>query len=104
MPAFVKGMDENIKEIDAITNNPEDATFSNTIEELERTGKSFQKFNVLFQICKLKYQYKTSRTKRELSPLLSVHYDKIVLNEKLLKESKLWKRAKETLTKNKKNY
>ena len=39
MPAFEKGMEENLSEINSIVNNPEDATFSNTIEEMERAGK-----------------------------------------------------------------
>ena len=39
MPAYEKGMEENLSEIDVIVNNPEEPTFSNTIEELERTGK-----------------------------------------------------------------
>ena len=39
MPAFKKGMEENLAEIDAIVNNPEAPTFANTLEELERSGK-----------------------------------------------------------------
>ena len=32
MPAFQKGMEENLAEIDAIVNNPEAPTFENTLE------------------------------------------------------------------------
>ena len=39
MPAFEKGMEENLEEIENIINNSEEPSFSNTIEELERTGK-----------------------------------------------------------------
>ena len=39
MPAFKKGMEDNLKEIDLIISNTEAPTFINTIEELERTGK-----------------------------------------------------------------
>ena len=39
MPAFKKGMEENLKEIDKIVENSEAPTFANTIEELERSGK-----------------------------------------------------------------
>ena len=43
MPAFKKGMEENIKEIDQIIENSESPTFANTIEELERSGKLLSK-------------------------------------------------------------
>ena len=42
MPAFEKGMEENLKEIDKIINNSEAPTFANTIEELERNIKNFR--------------------------------------------------------------
>ena len=48
MPAFEKGMKENLAEIDAIVNNPEAPTFANTIEELERTGKLLTKVQSVF--------------------------------------------------------
>ena len=50
MPAFEKGMEENLKEIEEIIKNPQEPTFENTIEELERTGKLLyrvQAFNFL---------------------------------------------------------
>ena len=48
MPAFEKGMEENLAEIDSIVNNPEEPTFENTIEELERTGKLLTKVQRVF--------------------------------------------------------
>ena len=38
MPAFLKGMEEQKKEIDSIVDNPEAPTFQNTIEAVERSG------------------------------------------------------------------
>ena len=105
MPAFVKGMDENIKEIDAITNNPEDPTFSNTIEELERTGKLLSKVQRTFSnLASSNTNTRLQELQRELSPLLSAHYDKIALNEKLFKRVEaVWEnRTKEQLTKEQK--
>ena len=101
MPAFVKGMDENIKEIDAIINNTEDPTFSNTIEELERTGKLLSKVQRTFSnLASSNTNTKLQELQRELSPLLSAHYDKIALNEKLFtRVEAVWKnREKEQLT------
>ena len=105
MPAFVKGMDENIKEIDAIINNTEDPTFSNTIEELERTGNLLSKVQRTFSnLASSNTNTKLQELQRELSPLLSAHYDKIALNEKLFKRVEaVWdNRAKEQLTKEQK--
>ena len=98
-------MDENIKEIDAITNNPEDPTFSNTIEELERTGKLLSKVQRTFSnLASSNTNTKLQELQRELSPLLSAHYDKIALNEKLFKRVEaIWEnRAKEIATKEQK--
>ena len=84
MPAFEKGMEENLAEIDVIVNNTEAPTFANTLEELERTG------NLLTKVSRVFYNLTGSNTnetlqglQRELSPLLSAHYDKITLNEGL---------------------
>ena len=48
MPAFKKGMEENLKEIDIIVNNSKEPTFENTIEELERSGKLLGKVQRVF--------------------------------------------------------
>ena len=39
-PAFIQGMKEHLEEIDVIANNTEAPTFENTIEALERSGKT----------------------------------------------------------------
>ena len=38
--AFQSGIDELLREIDAIANNPAAPTFANTIEAMEKTGPS----------------------------------------------------------------
>ena len=48
MPAFLKGMETHLEEIDKIANNPESPTFENTIVELERTGKTLDKVSDVF--------------------------------------------------------
>ena len=86
MPAFKKGMEENLSEIDVIVNNSEAATFSNTIEELERTGKLLGKVSRVFSnLASSNTNPQLQELQRELSPMLSAHYDKISLNEKLFK-------------------
>ena len=84
MPAYKKGMEENLKEIDLIVNNTEDPTFANTIEELERTGKLLTKVQRVFSnLASSNTNPKLQKLQRELSPMLSAHYDKIALNEDL---------------------
>ncbi|WP_074407307.1 M3 family metallopeptidase [Aquimarina megaterium] len=86
MPAFKKGMEENLAEIDVIVNNPEAPTFANTLEELERTGKLLTKAqSVFYNLTGSNTNPKLQELQRELSPLISAHYDKITLNEDLFK-------------------
>ena len=86
MPAFKKGMEENLAEIDLIVNNVETPTFSNTIEELERTGKLLSKVQRVFSnLSSSNTNSQLQELQRELSPMLSAHYDKIALNEDLFK-------------------
>ena len=84
MPAYEQGMKENLEEIDVIVNNPEDPTFANTIEELERTGKLLSKVGRVFSnLASSNTNPKLQELQRDLSPMLSAHYDKISLNEGL---------------------
>ena len=94
MPAFEKGMEENLKEIENIINNPEEPSFSNTIEELERTGKLLSRVQrTFFNLAGSNTNPKLQELQRELSPLLSAHYDKIALNEGLfLRVEKIWQK------------
>ena len=93
MPAFEKGMKENMDEIDIIVNNKEKPTFENTIEALERSGKLLTKVQRVFSnLASSNTNSKLQELQRELSPLLSAHYDKISLNEGLfLKVEEIWK-------------
>ena len=96
MPAFEKGMKENIKEIEKIAKNAEEPTFANTIEELERSGKLLSKVQrTFFNLAGSNTNPELQELQRELSPILSTHYDKIVLNRDLfLRVEKLWKDKK----------
>lgn len=83
-PAFMQGMEEEAKEVEAIANNPEAATFENTIVALDQSGKLIRKVSSVF------YGQNSADTSdemqeisRELSPLLSKHSDDISLNPKL---------------------
>ena len=84
MPAYEQGMKENLDEIDAIVNNPEAPTFANTIEQLERSGKLLSRVGRVFSnLASSNTNPELQELQRDLSPMLSAHYDKISLNEGL---------------------
>ena len=93
MPAFEKGMAENLAEIDSIVNNTEEPTFANTIEELERTGALLTKVQRVFSnLASSNTNPQLQELQRELSPMLSAHYDKITLNQDLFNRiDQVWK-------------
>ena len=84
MPAYEQGMKENLEEIELIVNNTEAPTFANTIEELERTGELLSRVGRVFSnLASSNTNPQLQELQRELSPMLSAHYDKISLNEGL---------------------
>ena len=98
MPAFEKGMEENLAEIDVIVNNPEAPTFANTLEELERSGKLLSKVQrVFYNLTSSNTNPKLQELQRELSPMISAHRDKITLNEGLFERVEAIWQARETL-------
>ena len=88
-PAFIKGMEEHKKEIDAIVNNKKPATFENTIAALDRAGELLNKVASVFygqnSACTSDEMQTVSR---EISPLLSQHSDDITMNAALFKRVK----------------
>lgn len=83
-PAFIQGMEEEAKEVEAIANNPEPATFENTIVALDQSGKLLRKVsNVFYGLNSANTCDEMQALSRELSPLLSKHSDDISLNPKL---------------------
>ena len=98
MPAFEKGMAENLAEIDAIVNNAEAPTFANTLEELERSGKLLSKVGRVFgNLTSSNTNPELQELQRTVSPMLSAHRDKIALNEGLFKRVEAIWQARESL-------
>jgi peptidyl-dipeptidase Dcp len=84
MPAYLKGFEEENKEIDAIINNPQEPTFDNTIKARQYTGELLDKVSGAFGILSGAYTNDSLQAiNKELSPLQSRHRDDINLNEKL---------------------
>ena len=83
-PAFLKGMEEQTAEVEAIVNNPDKATFENTIVALDRSGELLMKVAYAFSgQASVNTNDEIQALEQELSPLLSKHSDDISLNPKL---------------------
>lgn len=84
MPAFLKGMEEHEKEIDAITGNPDAPTFENTIIPLDRSGALLDRINLVFSgLNSANTNKEMQEIAKQLSPLTTRHADDISLNPEL---------------------
>ena len=83
-PAFLKGMEEHKKEIDAIVNNTEEPTFANTIVALDQAGELLNKVLYAFSgQSSVNTTDEIQELEQELYPLFSAHSDDISLNPAL---------------------
>ncbi|WP_282162345.1 M3 family metallopeptidase [Ulvibacterium marinum] len=88
-PAFLEAMEAARKEIDTITDNPNDPTFENTIEALEFTGQHLDRISSLFfNLNSAETNPKIQKIAQEISPLLSEFSNDVTLNEGLFKRIK----------------
>ncbi len=84
MPAFVKGMEEQKAEINAIVANEETPTFENTIVALDQSGALLNKVSfVFFGQSSANTNDALQQVKTEVTPLLTQHGDDISMNAEL---------------------
>jgi peptidyl-dipeptidase Dcp len=89
MPAFLQGMEEHQKEIDAIVNNTATPDFENTIVASDQCGRLLRNVSSVFSgLNSANTSNEMQALNRELSPLTSEHYDDIMLNRKLFDKVK----------------
>lgn len=85
-PALEVAMAVNLAEIDAIANNPEPATFDNTIVAMERTGQALDRIFSYWGIWSSNASSPEFRAiQGEMAPKLSAFFSKISQNEALFK-------------------
>jgi peptidyl-dipeptidase Dcp len=83
-PAFAEGMAQNLKEIEAIANNPKAATFENTIVAMERSGQLLTRVSTTFSNLQgANTNPKLDEIDTDMSPKLAAHNDAIYLNARL---------------------
>jgi peptidyl-dipeptidase Dcp len=83
-PAFTLGMAEQLKEVDAIANNPDAPTFDNTIVAYERSGETLGRATtVFFNLTGANTNPELDKIDRAMAPKFAAHRDAIYLNPAL---------------------
>ncbi|PHV09297.1 dipeptidyl carboxypeptidase II [Janthinobacterium sp. BJB412] len=83
-PAYAEGMRQQAAEVEAIANNPQAATFDNTIVAMERSGQLLGRVASVFgNLSGANTNDVLEALDRDLSPKLAAHSDAIRLNGKL---------------------
>lgn len=84
LPAFERGMAEQLAEIEAIANNPEAPTFENTLVAMERSGELLSRVSRVFSnLTGTDSNEKRREIQSELAPKAAAHSDNINLNTDL---------------------
>lgn len=88
-PAIEKGMEEHIKEIEAIANSSEAPTFENTMIALEKSGTTLSRAYAVFNVLSGANTNPELQKIEEIeAPKLAAHRDAIFLNDKLFQRVK----------------
>ncbi|WP_426103670.1 M3 family metallopeptidase [Massilia sp. TSP1-1-2] len=97
-PAFIAGMRENLKEMDAIANNAQAPTFDNTIVAMEKSGQLLNRVRTIFSSLQgANTNDKLDAIDREMAPKLAAHSDAVFLNDKLYQRVKTLYQRRATL-------
>src|SRR5580704_13336141 len=85
-PAFDAALKQARAEIDAVAADPSAPTFANTIEALERSGRSLDRVaSVFFNLVGAHTNDELQAIEREIAPKLARHRSETYLNEALFK-------------------
>ena len=89
LPAIEKAIGESLAQIDSITQNPEPATFKNTVEALAYTGLALDRLTAMFfNLNSAETNDALQAEAQRISPLLTDYGNDIRLNEALFKRVK----------------
>ena len=99
LPAIEKAIAESLAQINSITQNPEPATFKNTIEALAYTGLALDRLTAMFfNLNSAETNDALQAEAQRISPLLTDYGNDIRLNEALFKRIKTVYDQRETLS------
>lgn len=97
-PAFDAGMAAQLREMQAIADNPEKPSFKNTIVAMEKSGQVLDRAtNVFFNLLATDKNDTRDALQTEYAPKFSAHRDTITLNPKLFARIKALYDARDTL-------
>lgn len=86
-PAFIKGIEQQNQEIQAIIDNTETPGFENTIVTLDKSGEILARVTgVFFNLTEAETNDSLTALSIKLAPVLSEHSDNIYLNQALFKK------------------
>lgn len=89
LPAFERGMEEQLSEIEVISTQDSEPTFENTIEAMERTGELLNRVqSVFFNLTSAHTNDEIQKIQSEIAPKLAAHSDNIYLNGDLFERVK----------------
>ncbi len=98
LPAFQAGIAEQKAEIEAIVNNAEAPSFENTLVALDQSGRTLTRVSgVFYNLTSAHTNDSLQAIAKELSPIMSAHYDDINLNAKLFERVKVVYEQKDSL-------
>lgn len=97
MPAIEEGMTQQLAEIQVIVVDEAEPTFANTIEALEFSGSTLDRVSaVFFNLEGANTNERMQELAREIAPLMSGHYDEILLNSQLFERVQaVWSQREE---------
>jgi len=89
LPAFERGMAEQLDEVAAIASNPEPPTVENTVVAIERSGRTLARVSaVFFNQTAANTNAELQRIEADIAPRLAAHTDAIYLNADLFQRIK----------------
>ncbi len=97
-PAIEAGIAEQIREMQAVADNPEPATFDNTLVAMEKTGQLFQRATAAFDaVSGANTNPLLQKVRAEEAPRRAAHDDAIYLNAKLFARVSAVSKQRESL-------
>ncbi len=101
IPAFKQAIEEGKSEIDAIVNNPDTPSFTNTIEALEYAGESLNRIShIFYNLLEANTNEEMQNIAEEISPLTTEFSMYVRLNEGLFQRIKSVYKQRESLNLN----
>jgi peptidyl-dipeptidase Dcp len=99
LPAFEEGMKQHKAEIDSIANSKEEPDFDNVIAAMDYSGSMLKKVaSVFFNMTSANTSEELQKIAQEISPVLTSHYDDIMMNAQLFQKVDAIYKKKETLS------